>query len=216
MIIGMCGLIGTGKDTVADILVNNYNFKKLSFADKLKDGVATVFSWDRQMLEGTTDESRKWREQKDEFWSRETNEHITPRLVLQMFGTDCMRNGFYNGIWVSLVKQQILQNPQQHFVIPDVRFENEAEMIRSIGGKLWRVKRGDDPEWWEIAQTEMRQKAAKKESKGIVVSRKMEENYPDIHISEWAWSNVDFDAVITNDGSLEYLKNQVLSHLVSK
>ena len=77
MIIGMCGLIGTGKDTVADILVNNYNFKKLSFADKLKDGVATVFSWDRQMLEGTTDESRKWREQKDEFWSRETNEHIT-------------------------------------------------------------------------------------------------------------------------------------------
>ena len=47
MIIGMCGLIGTGKDTVADILVNNYNFIKVSFADKLKDGVATVFSWDR-------------------------------------------------------------------------------------------------------------------------------------------------------------------------
>ena len=53
MIIGMCGLIGTGKDTVADILVNNYNFIKVSFADKLKDGVATVFSWDREMLEGT-------------------------------------------------------------------------------------------------------------------------------------------------------------------
>ena len=103
MIIGMCGLIGTGKDTVADILVNNYNFIKVSFADKLKDGVATVFSWDREMLEGTTDESRTWREQKDEFWSRETNEHITPRRGLQMFGTDCMRNGFYNGIWVSIV-----------------------------------------------------------------------------------------------------------------
>ena len=29
MIIGMCGLIGTGKDTVADILVHNYNFKKI-------------------------------------------------------------------------------------------------------------------------------------------------------------------------------------------
>ena len=58
MIIGMCGLIGTGKDTVADILVNNYNFIKVSFPDKLKDGVATVFSWERELLEGTTDESR--------------------------------------------------------------------------------------------------------------------------------------------------------------
>ena len=53
-----------------------------------------------------------------------------PQIGSQMFGTDCMRNGFYNGIWVSLVKQQILENPKQHFVIPDVRFENEATMIR--------------------------------------------------------------------------------------
>jgi hypothetical protein len=127
-----------------------------------------------------------------------------------------MRNGFYDGIWVSLVKQQLLAHPETDFVIPDVRFENEAEMIRSIGGKLWRVKRGDDPEWWEIAQTEMRQKAAQKQSKGIVVSHKMEDKYPDVHISEWAWANVEFDAVIENDSSVEFLKNRVLSHLVSK
>ena len=41
MIIGICGLIGSGKGTVADILVENHNFEKLSFADKLKDGVAS-------------------------------------------------------------------------------------------------------------------------------------------------------------------------------
>ena len=196
MIIGMCGLIGTGKDTVADILVNNYNFKKLSFADKLKDGVATVFSWDRQMLEGTTDESRKWREQKDEFWSRETNEHITPRLVLQMFGTDCMRNGFYNGIWVSLVKQQILQNPQQHFVIPDVRFENEATMIADIGGEVWRICRGKDPEWFTTYI-----------EKGIEPK--------DVHESEWRWAKLNFSLVIENNDTISDLKNQVSNHLVS-
>ena len=46
MIIGICGLIGSGKGTVADILVDEH-FKKISFADKLKDGVSTVFGWDR-------------------------------------------------------------------------------------------------------------------------------------------------------------------------
>ena len=216
MIIGICGLIGSGKGTVADFLVEQRGFTKISFADKLKDGVASVFGWDREMLEGNTDDSRTWREKVDPYWSTETGHPITPRLVLQLFGTDCMRNGFYDGIWVSLVKKQLLENPDSNFVIPDVRFENEANMIRSIGGKLWRVKHGDDPEWWDTAQTEMRQKAAQKQSKGIVVSPKMEENYPDVHISEWAWSNVEFDAVIDNDSSIEFLKNRVLSHLVSK
>ena len=196
MIIGMCGLIGTGKDTVADILVNSYHFKKISFADKLKDGVATVFSWDRDMLEGTTDESRAWREQKDEFWSSETNEHITPRLVLQMFGTDCMRNGFYNGIWVSLVKQQILQNPEQNFVIPDVRFENEAVMIKEVGGEVWRICRGQDPQWFTQYLTN--------NIKPV-----------NIHESEWRWAKLDFDCIIENNDTIKDLKNQVSNHLAS-
>lgn len=196
MIIGMCGLIGTGKDTVADILVNNYNFIKVSFADKLKDGVATVFSWDREMLEGTTDESRTWREQKDEFWSRETNEHITPRLVLQMFGTDCMRNGFYNGIWVSIVKQQIINNPNNNFVIPDVRFPNEAKMIKEVNGEVWRICRGPDPQWF--------------------ISYVKDNIVPtDVHESEWQWAKLDFDCVIHNNDTIIDLKNQVSDHLAS-
>jgi len=196
MIIGMCGLIGTGKDTVADILVNNYNFIKVSFADKLKDGVATVFSWDREMLEGTTDESRTWREQKDEFWSRETNEHITPRLVLQMFGTDCMRNGFYNGIWVSIVKQQIINNPNKNFVIPDVRFPNEAKMIKEVNGEVWRICRGQDPQWF--------------------ISYVKDNIVPtDVHESEWQWAKLDFDCVIHNNDTIIDLKNQVSDHLAS-
>ena len=215
MIIGICGLIGSGKGTVADFLVEQQGFTKLSFADKLKDGVASVFGWDREMLEGNTTGSREWREKVDPYWSTETGSPVTPRLVLQLFGTDCMRNGFYDGIWVSLVKKQLLDNPTGKFVIPDVRFENEANMIKSIGGELWRVKRGDDPEWWPIAQTQLRQQNQKKKTNSIVVAHKMEDQYPDVHISEWAWCNVDFDATIENNGTVEFLKNRVLNHLAS-
>lgn len=196
MIIGMCGLIGTGKDTVADVLVREYNFKKISFADKLKDGVATVFGWNRDMLEGKTDESRKWREATDKFWSEEVGKDITPRLILQLFGTDCMRNGFFDGIWVSLVKQEILAYPDNHYVIPDVRFENEAQMIKSINGEVWRIRRGPDPDWF------------KEYLENNVVPKS-------VHQSEWRWAKLDFDHIVYNDDSIEALRSQVSSHLAS-
>ena len=188
MIIGICGLIGSGKGTVADILVENHNFEKLSFADKLKDGVASVFGWDRDMLEGDTDRSRIWREKADVFWSNETGKEVTPRLVLQLFGTDCMRNGFFDGIWVSLVKQKILENPDKNWVIPDVRFPNEVKMIQSVQGQVWQVRRGELPSWF-------------------LDKRDNNKEPSDVHASEWAWIDKDseFNQIIQNDGSLEEL-----------
>ena len=192
MIIGICGLIGSGKGTVADILVEQ-GFKKVSFADKLKDGVSTIFGWDRAMLEGDTDESRTWREQRDDFWSAETKMEVTPRLVLQLFGTDCMRNGFHDGVWVSLLKKTILDNPG-NYVVPDVRFENEISMLREIGGEVWEVKRGTDPEWM-----------IQYETTGIEPTQ--------IHPSEWRWIKSVKDEVVTNDSTLNDLKHQVLANL---
>ena len=188
MIIGICGLIGSGKGTVADILVENHNFQKLSFADKLKDGVASVFDWDRDMLEGDTDRSRIWREKADVFWSNETGREVTPRLVLQLFGTDCMRNGFFDGIWVSLVKKQILENPDTNWIIPDVRFPNEVKMIQSVQGEVWQVRRGELPQWF-------------------LDKRDFSIEPSDVHASEWAWIDKDseFEQIIQNDGSLEDL-----------
>jgi hypothetical protein len=192
MIIGICGLIGSGKGTVADILVD-HGFKKVSFADKLKDGVSTIFGWDRAMLEGDTDESRQWREQRDDFWSAETKMEVTPRLVLQLFGTDCMRNGFDDGVWVSLLKKTILDNPG-NYVVPDVRFENEIAMLRDIGGEVWEVQRGPDPEW--LIQYEIT---------GVEPTV--------IHPSEWRWIKSKKDVVIENNSTLAELNRQVLSHL---
>mgnify|MGYP001228958952 CR=1 FL=1 len=202
MIIGICGLIGSGKGTVGDILVE-HGFKKVSFADKLKDGVSTIFGWDRKMLEGDTDESRQWRELKDDFWSNETKMEITPRLVLQLFGTDCLRNGFYDGVWVSLLKKHILDNPGD-YVVPDVRFRNEQNMIRELGGKVWQIKRGKDPVWFQRAIHDNANPDTSNLMQGF-----------DIHESEYKWIDVNtrFDSIIHNEGTIEELEQLVLHEI---
>ena len=202
MIIGICGLIGSGKGSVGDILVEQ-GYTKVSFADKLKDGVATIFGYDRSMLEGDTDESRSWREQTDEFWSKETGRTITPRIVLQEFGTDCMRNGYYDGVWVSLLKQQILDNPGD-YVIPDVRFRNEQDMIRELSGQIWRVQRGDVPEWYGCAMLDN------------TTGGNLMEAY-DIHSSEYKWIDLNnkFDTTIYNNNTLDQLKELVLNEIAN-
>ena len=202
MIIGLCGLIGAGKGTVSDILVEQ-GFTKVSFADKLKDGVADIFGWDRALLEGDTDESRQWREQRDDFWSAETEMEITPRLVLQLFGTDCMRNGFYEGIWVSTLKKRIIDHTGD-YVIPDVRFRNEQNMIRELGGQIWRVQRGDIPEWYGCAMLDN------------TTGSTLMEAY-DVHSSEYKWIDMNnkFDATFYNENTIEDLKNLVLAEIAN-
>ena len=193
----MCGLIGSGKGTVADILIDQYNFKKISFADKLKDAVSEMFEWPRQMVEGVTPQSRDWRERPDPFWSDEIGRNITPRHVLQVFGTECMRHGFFDGVWVSLVKKKIQDNPAINWVLPDTRFPNEVNMIKSIGGSVWRVKRGDDPEWFSKYITE-------------------DIEPTDTHPSEWAWAKSTFDETIENNSSLSELEIQIKSKISSQ
>ena len=197
-IIGICGLIGSGKGTVADILVDYHDFQKISFADKVKDGASAIFGWDRALLEGDTDRSRLWREKEDEFWTNETGSSVTPRLVLQLLGTDCMRYGFYDGIWVSLVKKHMVENPHHNYVIPDVRFPNEMNMIREMGGEVWQVRRGELPEWFSSAILD-----------NTTGSNLMDDQ--DVHVSEWKWidSNDKFDQIVYNDSTLEELEKQV-------
>jgi hypothetical protein len=190
MIIGICGLIGSGKGTVADMLETEHGFIKVSFADSLKDAVAAVFGWPRNLLEGDTTESREWREQVDPWWAKRLGKpDLTPRWVLQYWGTEVLRKGFHDDIWVASIENK-LRDTTRNYVIPDTRFPNEIEMIKRNGGKVWHVKRGEDPEWFQ-----------KYQSHHII---------PDgIHASEWAWALSTFDAVIENNGTMAQLADAV-------
>jgi hypothetical protein len=194
MIIGVCGLIGAGKDTIADYLVNIHEFRRESFAGTLKDAVSAVFGWDRVMLEGRTKSSREWRERPDVWWSQRLDREITPRWVLQYWGTEVCRRGFHDDIWIASLENK-LQNSQDNVVISDCRFPNEIEAIRRAGGHVIRVMRGPDPDWFNVAMAHIKQDQA------------MPDNLP--HASEWAWAGTEFDAMIYNNGTLDDLYSQI-------
>ena len=189
MIIGIAGFQGAGKDTVADYLQNIYGFKRDSFAATLKDAVAAVFGWDRELLEGRTTESRIWREQVDPWWSTRLNmPDLTPRLVLQKWGTEVARRSWHDDTWIASLENK-LNKAQNNIVITDVRFPNEIKAVRDAGGVVIRVVRGPEPYWYESAVSANQQVQS-------AVAYMLAQN---VHPSEWAWIGTEFDAVIDNN-----------------
>ena len=205
MIIGICGFIGSGKDTVADYLVNFHEFRRESFTNTLKDACAAVFGWDRTLLEGRTKEAREWREQVDPWWAERLDmPTLTPRWVLQYWGTEVCRKGFHDDIWIASLENKI-RNSKDHVVISDCRFPNEIQSIRNAGGKIIWVQRGALPDWYETAVE------ANKGSNIAINDLKMRK----IHASETAWVGTDFDSIIDNNGSLDDLYTQVRTLVIS-
>jgi rhodanese-related sulfurtransferase len=191
MIIGIAGFQGSGKDTIADYLQNIYGFKRDSFAATLKDAVAAVFGWDRELLEGRTTESRAWREQVDPWWANRLNmPDLTPRLVLQKWGTEVARRSWHDDTWIASLEYKLNQ-AHNDIVITDVRFPNEIAAVRNAGGIVIRVVRGDEPVWYSIA---------KRANKGDLIAQEQLKDF-NIHPSEWAWIGTDFDAVIDNNAN---------------
>lgn len=200
MIIGVCGFIGSGKDTVADYLTNFHGFRRESFANSLKDAVAAVFGWDRTLLEGRTKQAREWREQPDAWWSARLGTPITPRYVLQQWGTEVCRKSFHDDIWIASVENK-LRHTKDDIVISDCRFPNEIKSIRDAGGIVIRVKRGDEPEWYEAAESV---NAGEWGNMDWSLSKRKLESLG-IHASETAWVGTNFDAVLDNTGSIDDL-----------
>jgi hypothetical protein len=201
MIIGVVGFIGSGKGTAADILVKKHGFTKLSFADTVKDATAAIFGWQRPLLEGDTDESRAWREAKDEWWSERFGYDFSPRLALQMMGTEAGRDVFHPDIWIHSLERKMEMYP--NVVIADVRFPNEIDFIHSKGGFVVRVKRGPDPEWYDLAH------AANSETFLHAPEAHDEMEKTGIHYSEWAWIGSIMDYHLVNEGALSMLEADV-------
>ena len=131
-VIGLTGYAQSGKDTVASILVEKYGYRRIAFADKIRDflyGInpmvacsPTGYLQDLVNLVG-------WNEAKKE---------PQVRRLLQDLGISA-RELLDENIWITSALGKI--NSGERVVVTDVRFENEAMMIKLMGGQLWRVKR---------------------------------------------------------------------------
>lgn len=198
-IIGICGFIGSGKDTAADYLVNFHEFRRDSFAATLKDAVAAVFGWDRELLEGRTKQAREWREQVDTWWAERLKmPELTPRLVLQLWGTEVCRRSFHDDIWIASLESR-LRNSRDNIVISDCRFPNEIKAIKNAGGKVIWVQRGELPSWHIMAA-----KANKGDSFAAEKLKAL-----GVHASETAWVGTDFDYIVDNNGTVDELYNRI-------
>jgi hypothetical protein len=204
MIVGLLGFIGSGKGTAGDIL-KDMGFTPISFAKGVKDVAAEMFGWPRHLLEGDTQHSREWREKPDEFWSYEFGREFTPRYALQLLGTEVGRDVFHPDFWIIKLKNYIDNNPEQNYVITDVRFQNEIEFVNRFGGVLIEVKRGITPHWYTVAE-----RANNGDTKAVKFMNDL-----GIHESEWKWIGGKIDHVVENDGSLEDFKTKIKKCLIS-
>jgi len=204
-IIGICGFMGSGKDTIADYLVNIHGYKRESFANSLKDSVAVTFNWDREMLEGRSKKSREWRETVDQWWATRLNmPDLTPRWVLQYWGTEVVRNSFHDDMWIASLEHK-LATSKDDIVITDCRFPNELEAIRELGGQVIRVKRGSEPDWYDSA---IQYNKGPKQNFSWALSRQRLEDQ-EVHASEYSWVGKKFGATMLNDHTLDDLYDQV-------
>lgn len=206
MIIGLSGLIGSGKNTAADYLKRSHGFTQLAFADALKDTVGNIFRWPRHLLEGDTDESRIFRETIDEWWSRRLGiKNFTPRYALQHIGTDVFRQHFNDSIWILSVESKIadLQEHGYSVVVTDVRFPNEMSALRSLGARFLLISPVQKPAWYDVARGFTSDNLA----------QGMRDLYPSVHASEYAWVSQEFDAEIVNSGTINDLYDCVEEQL---
>lgn len=139
MIIGITGKMGSGKSTLAQTLVEKHGFVEYSFAAPLKQ-IGEIFQFTHSQLYGTQQE----KEQKHEWWG------ISARDFLQKVGTELFREKLLEelpdlktsgSVWVDLFMLTYQKNPNVDYVISDVRFLNEAEMILKLGGAIVKTIR---------------------------------------------------------------------------
>ena len=204
MLVGISGYIGSGKDTVADYLITFKGFKRMSYAGPLKDAVSSIFGWDRDLLEGSTKYSREWRDTVDPWWAERLDiKHLTPRWVLQQWGTEVGRRAFHDDIWIASIENQ-LRNIKDNVVISDCRFPNELKSIKRSGGITIRVSRGPNPAWHEAAL----QYCKGFYTEGYKEALKVLEEH-NVHASEYSSVGLDFDHYIENNGTIDDLHKKI-------
>lgn len=216
-VIGLLGAKGSGKDTAAKFLVQERNYKRIAFADKLYNevsgafGVTTDFLGDRTKVETPTGPVEKkehptevlalqnckdqgfvqcvLEEMADKGITPQTP--LSPRVVMQLWGTEYRRKRGVDNYWLQVVEKVLNENPEQSYVITDVRFPNEVSFVSGFGGECIRIR---NP---KVEADE----AANRAASGTAS-----------HASETAVANIPVFAVVLNEmGQLDALRERILA-----
>lgn len=197
-VVAFTGSKGAGKDTCANYLASKTTSIKMSFADALKDVLASVFNWSRETLQGETPEARLTRDATDVFWSSFFNKEYNMRMAMTDVGT-MFRTYIHPDIWVTSVRRKIesVINSYQTIIISDARYANELNMARAFNAYIIEVQPAVLPEYYNDAILL---------NTGKMLESDFVSKYPDIHDSEYKWIGINSpDAVIVNNGTIEEL-----------
>jgi hypothetical protein len=191
MIIGLCGKKGVGKNFAADRIESichrvwpHKTVEKGAFADALKETCSNLLGLESKQLYGSdADKNTKtqfsWSQMPEFILKNNPGQSgvMSVRQVLQVFGTDIMRDIWDKNVWINTLGRRVKASTADFFLVTDVRFPNEVEAIQSWGGEAWLI---DGPQ---------RIEAGKKN---------------DTHVSERILeSGAKFDRVIKNDISAD-------------
>jgi hypothetical protein len=182
-IIAICGAKRSGKDVLADHLVKNYNYKRIAFADPLKVAVKNLFNFDDDQVGIGIDTGSNRKDIIDDKWG------ITPRAALQFFGTEIMQEkiqellpNINKNFFANTLKNHIENAEEdQKFVISDLRFIHEYEMLANI------------------------QNIQHKDKVIVRVIRPSNNRIRDEnpHISEIEYTNIPYDIIMINNGTID-------------
>jgi hypothetical protein len=135
MIIGLSGYARSGKDTAADHLESKYNFARVSFAAPMKEAMYAL----NPIVSSDSIGNFRYKDLVDVYGlDKAKDSYPEIRRLLQIFGTEVGRSMFGENFWVDLALKNI---KNENIVVTDVRFKNEANAIKAMGGQIWRVNR---------------------------------------------------------------------------
>ena len=200
-IIAICGAKRSGKDVLAEHLVRKYNYERIAFAEPLKHAIKTLFNFDDEQVGIGEDTGTGKKDALDERWG------ITPRAALQFFGTEVMqekiqellpdiKRNFFANTLKNYIKTRMGANEGQRFVISDLRFLHEYEVLFSIPNirkddiAIIRVIR---PDAGFLGISNDAVAAARDAVAAASVSHKSEQEY----------INIPYDIILFNNGTID-------------
>jgi hypothetical protein len=186
-IIAICGAKRSGKDVLADHLIKNYNYERVAFAEPLKHAVKSLFNFDDDQVGIGVDTGTNRKDIIDDKWG------ITPRAALQFFGTEIMQEKIQEllpnvkkNFFANILKNYINTKNEQIFVISDMRFLHEYEMLLNIPN----ISINDIMIIRIIRPINICEKDCK------------------LHISEEEYIKIPYNIILINNGSIDdYIKN---------